>query len=128
MQARFVTHAVAGVLLGLLTTLGAARAGAAELLVFEQPGCPWCARFEAEIAPAWPKTAEGRQAPLRRVDITRPWPDDLKDLRHDRVTPTFVLVEGGREIGRIRGYPGDEFFWPLVDELLSRLPPVDGQG
>ena len=95
---------------------------AAELVMMEQPGCVWCARFNAEIAPAYPKTDEGRRAPLRRVDITEPWPDDLKDIQKERFTPTFVLIEDGREIGRIRGYVGDEFFWYRVGELLALLP------
>jgi hypothetical protein len=94
----------------------------AELLMLEQPGCPWCARFDAEIAPAWPKTPEGRHAPLRRVDITKPWPDDLAGVGRERFTPTFVLMENGHEVGRLRGYPGDEFFWFRIDELLAKLP------
>jgi hypothetical protein len=99
-----------------------ARACAAELLMLEQPGCVWCAQFNAEIAPAWPKTPEGRLAPLRRVDITRPWPSDLEGVAKERFTPTFVLMDGGREIGRIRGYVGDEFFWYRIGELLALLP------
>ena len=97
-------------------------ARAAELVMMEQPGCVWCARFNAEIAPAYAKTEEGRRAPLRRVDITKPWPDDLKDIQKERFTPTFVLIEDGREIGRIRGYVADEFFWYRVGELLALLP------
>lgn len=95
---------------------------AAELLMLEQPGCVWCARFNAEIAPAWPKTDEGRRAPLRRVDITEPWPDDLAGIDKERFTPTFVLIENGVEVGRLRGYAGDEFFWYHVGELIARLP------
>lgn len=100
-----------------------AAASAAELVMMVQPGCSWCARFDAEIAPAWPKTQEGRRAPLRRVDITGTWPADLAGIRKERFTPTFVLVEQGREIGRIRGYVGDEFFWYRIGELLDLLPP-----
>lgn len=96
---------------------------AAELIMLEQPGCAWCARFNAEIAPAWPNSEEGRLAPLRRVDITEDWPDDLADIRKERFTPTFVLVEDGKEIGRLRGYAGDEFFWYLAGELIARLSP-----
>jgi hypothetical protein len=99
-----------------------ARAQAAELLMLEQPGCVWCAQFDAQIAPAWPKTPEGRLAPLRRVDITRPWPSDLAGVAKERFTPTFVLMDDGREIGRIRGYVGDEFFWYRIGELLALLP------
>ena len=99
-----------------------ATASAAELLMLEQPGCVWCAQFNAEIAPAWPKTEEGRRAPLRRVDITQPWPSDLEGIAKERFTPTFVLLDEGREIGRIRGYVGDEFFWFRIGELLALLP------
>lgn len=97
-------------------------AAPAELLMMEQPGCPWCAHFDSEIAPAWPKTPEGRLAPLRRVDITGPWPDDLSGVAKERFTPTFVLIDDGKEIGRLRGYPGDQFFWFRIGELLAKLP------
>ena len=33
----------------------------------------------------------------------------------------FVLIDEGREIGRIRGYPGDIFFWGLLASLIERL-------
>ncbi len=97
---------------------------AAELVVMQQPGCAWCARFEAEIAPAYPNTAEGRQAPLRRIDITGTWPHDLAAIRPERFTPTFVLVDKGAEVARLRGYPGDQFFWYLLDDMLKKLPPA----
>ncbi len=105
---------------GMLAT--APMALAAQLLMLEQPGCPWCALFNEQIAPAWPNTPEGRRAPLRRVDITEPWPDDLDTIRRDVVTPTFILVDNGEEVARIRGYPGDEFFWFRIDEMLKELP------
>lgn len=111
-----------GVLWLAAFVLPGTNARAAELVMLEQPGCPWCAKFNAEIAPIWPKTEEGKRVPLRRVDITRPWPADLSDIRKERLTPTFVLVENGREIGRLRGYPGDEFFWSSIDELIAELP------
>ena len=116
-MARWRTALAAG-----LVSVAVLPAKGAELVMLEQPGCAWCARFDAEIAPAWPKTAEGRRAPLRRVDITEPWPGDLSHVQKERFTPTFVLMEGGVEIGRLRGYPGDEFFWFRIGELLAALP------
>lgn len=101
-------------------------AAAAEMVMLVQPGCPWCAKFEKEIAPAWPNTPEGQRAPLRRVDITEPWPEDLAGVASERFTPTFILMEKGKEIGRLRGYPGDQFFWYLVDDLLAKLPQGNG--
>lgn len=99
-----------------------AAAFGAQMLMLEQPGCPWCERFDAEIAPAWPQSEEGRRAPLRRVDITEPWPDDLSAVRRDVMTPTFILIDDGQEIARLRGYPGDEFFWFRIGELFEKLP------
>ena len=105
----------------LFLTLLCAPAQSAELIVFEQKGCVWCQRFDREIAPAYAKTAEGKRAPLRRVDIAKPVPEDLSFIVRERFTPVFVLVENGAEFGRIRGYPGETFFWGLLANLIERL-------
>jgi hypothetical protein len=89
--------------------------------MFTQKGCPWCERFDREIAPAYDKTDEGRRAPLRRVDIGQSMPADLAFVRRERFTPVFVLVDRGVEFGRIRGYPGDTFFWGLLAGLIEKL-------
>jgi hypothetical protein len=98
-----------------------AHVQAAELVMFEQPGCAWCLAFDREIAPAYGKTDEGRRAPLRRVDMRGPLPDDLSFIAAERLTPLFVLVDKGREIGRIRGYPGEDHFWGLLGVLIKKL-------
>ncbi len=93
---------------------------AAELIMLEQQGCVWCQKWHAEIGPGYPNSSEGKRAPLRLVDINKPIPEDLVEIRIERFTPTFILVEDGRELGRIRGYPGDEFFWFLLGEMLDQ--------
>jgi|TARA_R110000787_G_scaffold119786_6_gene230690 hypothetical protein len=90
-----------------------------ELVMIEQPGCQWCARWNAEIAPIYPKTPEAAQAPLRRIDLHGPMPDDLTLSRPAIFTPTFVLTVAGTEVSRIEGYPGPDFFWGLLDDMLS---------
>jgi len=105
----------------IILALVCAPAHAAELIVFEQKGCVWCQRFDREIAPAYARTAEGKRAPLRRVDIAKPIPEDLSFVARERFTPVFVLVENGAEFGRIRGYPGETFFWGLLANLLEQL-------
>ncbi|MDX2158785.1 MAG: hypothetical protein SFW09_19965 [Hyphomicrobiaceae bacterium] len=97
---------------------------AAELVMFEEAGCAWCRAFDREIAPAYPRTEEGRRAPLRRVDIRNAARSGVRLDKSVYVTPTFVLAENGVELGRITGYPGQDFFWGLLDELLGRLPPA----
>ena len=109
-------------MLALLAALLAAPALAQQmtLLMLEQPGCIYCARWDAEIGDAYHKTDEGRAAPLRRVDITEGWPEDLSDVRRERLTPSFILLRDGVEVGRMVGYAGEDFWWPMLGELIAR--------
>jgi hypothetical protein len=106
--------------------IGVNGAPAAELVMLERTGCIWCERWHAEIGPVYPKTDEAGVAPLRRVDLDGEWPADLSNIRKDHFTPTFVLIENGVEIDRLRGYSGEEFFWFLIDEMLKKLPEKNG--
>ncbi len=105
----------------MFIALSLSHAQAAELVMFERAGCAWCEAFDREIAPIYGKTEEGLRAPLRRVDTARPVPPDLAFIETERLTPLFVLVDRGREIGRIRGYPGEDFFWGLLGALMKKL-------
>ena len=102
-------------------------AQAAELVMFETLGCPWCMAWDKEVGVIYHKTAEGRAAPLRRFDIGDPRSPELAALPDIIYTPTFVLMDGGREVGRIVGYPGEDLFWGLFGELLARLPAESGE-
>jgi hypothetical protein len=93
----------------------------AELIMFEQAGCVWCETFNREVASVYPKTEEGQRAPLRRVNIDDPLPADLSFIAVERLAPLFVLVDKGREVGRIRGYPGEDHFWGLLGVLVKKL-------
>ena len=88
--------------------------------MFEAADCPWCARWHEEIGILYDKTDEARELPLRRVDIHDPRPADLKHVEGIVYTPTFVLMDGGREVGRINGYPGEDSFWGLLGLLMKR--------
>lgn len=120
---RFGTFAAA---LALAIMLPAVPAQAAELVMFERAGCAWCARWDREVAPAYGKTAEGQRAPLRRHNLDTGQPQDLKLNAPVRYTPTFVLVDQGREIGRITGYIDNGMFWgiltPMIDKLADASP------
>jgi thioredoxin-related protein len=116
-----VFAAIAGVALFIIALAVAIPAQAAELVMFERAGCPYCEAFDREIAPIYPRTPVGRWAPLRRIDIYRPIPADLQFLRVERITPVFVLIDQGHEVGRIRGYPGDANFWGLLEALVRGL-------
>lgn len=89
-----------------------------DLVMVEQRGCTYCIRWHADVGPEYPITPEGKFAPLRVVDL-RALPDDLTLARRPVFTPTFILVRDGQEIGRIEGYPGEDFFWALLGRLLT---------
>jgi hypothetical protein len=100
----------------------ASVADAAELVMYRRAGCSWCATWDREIGPIYPKTELGRRAPMRMVDLDRGDRPAINTRAPIRYSPTFVLVENGQELGRIEGYPGDAFFWGLLEAMLERLP------
>jgi len=114
-------------LTGVILSISASVVSAAELVMFEQVGCVWCAKWNAAIAPVYPKTAEGKFAPLRRVDIDTGSRKGLKLGAPVHYTPTFVVVEDGQELGRIEGYPGEDFFWGLLDKILLEKTAYKGE-
>ena len=89
------------------------------LVMAEEEGCMWCARWNEEIGPIYPKTPEGRAAPLQRFDVHETPPEDLHFARSLHFTPTFVLMVDGVEASRIEGYPGEDFFWGLLGQMLT---------
>lgn len=98
------------------------------LLMAEEPGCPWCAKWNKEISHIYPKTAEGKTAPLKRYDLHGEQPD-VTFRKRVHFTPTFILVQNGVEVGRIEGYPGEDFFWSLLSQMFSQANiPVDQTG
>ena len=128
---KFIAKAVLSGALALVLLLaapwgGRGNAQAAELVMFETLGCPWCMAWDKEVGVIYHKTAEGRSAPLRRFDIGDPRPPELAALPDIIYSPTFVLMDGGREVGRIVGYSGEDHFWGLFGELLAQLPAVPG--
>lgn len=90
------------------------------MLMVEQPGCHYCARFDAEIAPKWPLTDQGKAAPLQRMRLGGDAPAGVTLASPPPLTPTFVVLVDGAEHGRLTGYPGEDFFWPMIATLIER--------
>ena len=89
------------------------------LLMAEEDGCMWCARWHEEIGPIYPKTAEAGIAPLQSYDLHSDQPDVAFE-RRVLFTPTFILVDEGKELGRIEGYPGEDLFWGLLSMMFEQ--------
>ena len=121
--------AAMGAVLGVITVVGGAGTALAQdltLYMVEQPGCLYCARWDAEVGDAYHKTTEGALAPLVRVQLRDPLPEGLAFARKAVFTPTFVLVRNGQELERIEGYPGEDFFYGMLGVMLENAGPAPG--
>ena len=104
-----------------LTLLAPAARADAVLLMAEEDGCLWCERWNEEIADIYPKTDEGQKAPLQRYDLHGGKLADVTFATRVHYTPTFILVSDGKKVDRIEGYPGEDFFWGLLSELIAKI-------
>ena len=112
-------------LVGLVWLAAGQTAAAAELVMFEAAGCAYCRAWDREIGAIYPRSDLAAVAPLRRVDIDDERPADLAGISGIVFTPTFVLLDDGREVGRITGYIGEYQFWGLLDGMVGALPRSD---
>ena len=117
-RAKRLSMAAAALLLVLLSPAEPRAEGRVYLLMVEQAGCIYCLRWDREVGTAYPKSRQGRFAPLVRRPLDHP---EVRRLTPPAVyTPTFVVIDGAREVGRIVGYPGADFFWEELDQILGR--------
>lgn len=124
-----VVRLIRAALLALVMVFsGQALTAETRLVMFQADGCSWCVKWHREIGEVYPLTDEGRQAPLLVVDIADPVPAGMQISATPRYTPTFVLIDNGVEIARIEGYPGEDFFWGLLQDMLEQLEQHEGAG
>jgi hypothetical protein len=88
----------------------------AVLVMIGDPGCPYCARFEREVAPGYVASEDGKLAPLVRRDRRDA---DVAFIERVVFSPTFVMLMHGREVGRIVGYSGADLFWMQIAALIE---------
>lgn len=108
-------------LLAVSWAAAASIAGAAaedlRLVMVEEAGCRFCAKWDADVGRDYAASDEGRRAPLQRVARDAP---ALTGLKPAVYTPTFILLRGPAEVGRITGYPGARYFWEELRDLLQK--------
>jgi len=90
-----------------------------QLLMITSNSCPWCEAFEEEVGGIYNQTEEAVFLPLRRHDFYDVMPNDLEKITPATMTPTFIILSDGAEIGRIIGYPGAELFWWRLSEFID---------
>ena len=98
-----------------------ARAEAAILIFIESKNCQWCTAWEQQVGNIYSKTEIGKLAPLRRININEQWPKELVFVKKAIYTPTFILLDGKKEIGRIFGFTSQYQFWGQLERLISQI-------
>ena len=89
-----------------------------ELIFITSEYCPFCVAWEQDIGSLYHRTTYAKKAPLRRIDITEVEFELAEIVENIVGTPTFLIFQNGREIGRIEGYQSSEiFFWALSEYI-----------
>jgi thioredoxin-related protein len=107
---------------GLDTASVPAASNAFELVVVEAEGCIYCRLFRRDVLPAYRTSEQGKEAPVRFVDV-----NDVDKAQVDLtspvdIVPTFVVLKARHEVGRISGYVGPENFFHSINYLLASAP------
>lgn len=105
----------------LAIVVSPAIARASELVMFERKSCIWCQRWDRDVGAIYGKTQESKLLPLRRIDLDRRDKSDILLAGPVLFTPTFIVVDNGREIGRITGYMSEDSFWGLLGTYADKL-------
>lgn len=93
------------------------RSAPAVLVMVRDPGCPYCARWEAEVGHSYRASKEGKFAPLVLRLRGDPGITNLEKIVY---SPTFVMLAYGEEVGRIVGYQGSDLFWMQLEPLMAK--------
>ena len=90
-----------------------------QLLIVTDDNCEYCELWEEEIGYMYAKSPEGQTAPLLRQDIHKELPDMIYLRSSPFFTPTFILLVDSFEVSRFEGYPGEDFFWPVLNQMIT---------
>lgn len=90
-----------------------------EIVVYEDPSSEICGIFRQRIVPSFRASVRGAKVPMRFVDITTMVSDPAGLAGPITVVPTAVIVQDGREVGRIVGYWGPEAFARMVNATIG---------
>nr|CRH07039.1 exported protein of unknown function [Candidatus Magnetococcus massalia] len=102
--------------------VAAAQPSVGTLVYFGSDHCPYCRRFEREVAEIYDKTEMSAQLPLVAVDRDFPAAPYLKLNRKVTFVPSFFIVgDDGKVRARFLGYRGEEFWWGDLESSVEQL-------
>lgn len=104
------------------SSLFASRAMALELVMFDASWCSYCRLFKSEVLPDYDEHELGQLAPIQIVDVSEQGQFELNEAVD--ATPTFVLIDDGREVSRFAGYSNpDSFYAALAEHIREHQNP-----
>ena len=80
--------------------------------------CVFCKAWERDVGRLYGDTEYAKRAPLFKIDIKLFSKHFTNVTPKVSGTPTFILMNGNNEVGRIEGYQNrDMFFWALSEYI-----------
>ena len=113
-------------LLTLFFILFAFPVYALELLMAHNPNCHICERFINEVAVDYNDSEIAKKLPLVIISVYDQ-PEWFKQayaenrIKPIRGTPTFIIWNGRKELARIVGYSGKEWFYAKLDSVFRKI-------
>ena len=107
------------VLLLLVSPINAAeKNGLFRIVYVFSDHCVFCKAWERDVGSLYGDTEYAKKAPLFKMEISL-FREHFTDVTPNvSVTPTFILMSGNDEVGRIVGYQNrDMFFWALSEYI-----------
>lgn len=90
-----------------------------EVVVFEIGGCRYCTAFRDNLGARYLASTTNAVAPLRYVDVGK-LDASAFQLRSEITTvPTIVLLQDGKEVDRVEGYPVSEALFGMVKSRVG---------
>ena len=97
-------------------------AGPYELVIIEVENCIYCDVLRRDVMPSYATSPQGRELPVRFVDLNTPEAANLELSEPLTMVPTMLLVKANREVSRAPGYLGPEGFFHAIKAMISSVP------
>jgi|CXWK01.1.fsa_nt_gi thioredoxin-related protein len=93
-----------------------------ELVVMEADGCTYCSLFRRDVLPSYKNSERAKDVPIRFVDVNDVPASKIELETPIDIVPTFVVLKGNKEVGRIPGYTGPENFFHTINYIIGSAP------
>lgn len=91
-----------------------------ELVVIETLNCAYCRVFRRELLPAYAASSRAKDMPIRFLKVNEVGRAGISLRQPISIVPTTLVLEEGREIGRIPGLTGHDTFFRAIQMILRQ--------